>query len=187
TYDAPAHHIAFSGLTFSGTSWLGPSSNQGFVDQQTGAYIAGNWSWPALTACRSGCTQFEATRPNWYQMPAAVQVSAANTITFSSDQFVNLGQTALGIGNDANAHAGGVGLGAAGIPVTGSEIARSSAGGIVVGGVRADAHHPGDQRMVNRDITISNNRIHDLGADYRGIVSVLTTSVTGTVVPQNSG
>ena len=37
TYDAPAHHIAFSGLTFSGTSWLGPSSNQGFVDHQTGA------------------------------------------------------------------------------------------------------------------------------------------------------
>ena len=47
TYDAPAHHIAFSGVTFTGTSWLGPSSNQGYADQQTGAYIAGTWSWPA--------------------------------------------------------------------------------------------------------------------------------------------
>src|SRR4051812_42395530 len=45
TYAAPAHHIAFSGITFSGTSWLGPSSNQGFADQQTGAYISGNWGW----------------------------------------------------------------------------------------------------------------------------------------------
>jgi hypothetical protein len=54
-----------------------------------------------------------------------------------------------------------------------------------VGGVRADAHHPSDQRMVNRDITISNNRIHDLGADYRGIVSVLTTYVTNSTVAQN--
>src|SRR6202008_332347 len=113
-----------------------------------------------------------ATRPNWYQMPAAVQVSAADHITFTDSQFVNLGQTALGIGNDANAHAGGVGLGASDITVTRSEIARSSAGGIVVGGVRADAHHPSDQRMVNRNITISNNRLHDLGIDYRGIVSV---------------
>ena len=153
TYDAPAHHISFSGITFTGTSWLGPSSNQGFADQQTGAYITGTWSRPAdaLTSCQAGCPQFEATRPNWNQMPAAVQVSAANTITFSDYQFVNLGQTAIGIGNDANAHASGVGLGASNITVTRSEIARNSAGGIVVGGVRADAHHPSDQRMVNRE------------------------------------
>jgi hypothetical protein len=185
SYGAPAHHITFSGITFTGTSWRGPSSNQGYADQQTGAYISGNWSWPAFGSCHNGCSAFEAARPNWLQMPAAVQVSAANTITFSDSQFVNLGQTAIGIGNDANAHASGVGLGASNITVTRSEIARSSAGGIVVGGVRADAHHPGDQRMVNRDITISNNRIHDLGADYRGIVSVLNTYVTNATVSHN--
>ncbi|MCW6007153.1 ricin-type beta-trefoil lectin domain protein [Micromonospora sp. CPCC 205371] len=185
TYNAPAHHIRFSGITFTGTSWLGPSGNQGYVDQQTGAYMAGNWSWPSFTSCHNGCPQFEATRPNWLQMPAAVQVSAADTITFSDSQFVNLGQTAIGIGNDANAHASGVGLGASNITVTRSEIARSSAGGIVVGGVRADAHHPSDQRMVNRDITVSNNRIHDLGVDYRGNVSVLNTYVTNATVSHN--
>jgi hypothetical protein len=185
TYDAPAHHISFSGITFSGTSWLGPSSSQGYVDQQTGAYIAGNWDWPALTACQSGCQQFEAARPHWSQMPAAVQVFAANNITFSDSQFVNLGQTAVGIGNDANAHASGVGLGTRNVTVTRSEIARSSAGGIVVGGVRADAHHPSDQRMVNRDITISNNRVHDLGVEYRGNVSILTTYVTNATISHN--
>ncbi|GAA3349375.1 RICIN domain-containing protein [Amorphoplanes nipponensis] len=185
TYDAPAHHVTFTGITFTGTSWLGPSSNQGYADQQTGAYLSGTWNWPALSACQEGCTQFEAARPHWSQMPAAVQVSAANTITFSGSQFVNLGQLAIGIGNDANAHASGVGLGASNITVTGSEIARSSAGGIVVGGVRADAHHPSDQRMVNRDITISNNRIHDLGVEYRGNVSALTTYVTNATLSHN--
>jgi hypothetical protein len=185
TYDAPAHHVTFSGITFSGTSWRGPSSNQGYVDQQTGAYMAGNWSWPGFTTCHEGCQQFEATRPNWSQMPAAVQVSAANNVTFTDSQFVNLGQTAIGIGNDANAHASGVGLGASNITVTRSEIARDSAGGIVVGGVRADAHHPSDQRMVNRNITVSNNRIHDLGADYRGVVSVVTTYVSTALVSHN--
>lgn len=187
TYDAPAHHISFSGITFSGTTWLGPSSNQGYADQQTGAYMAGNWNWPSdrLTSCQNGCTQFEAARPHWNQMPAAVQVSAANNIAFSESQFVNLGQTAIGIGNDANAHASGVGLGASNITVTRSEIARSSAGGIVVGGVRADAHHPSDQRMVNRDITVSYNRIHDLGVEYRGNVSVLNTYVTNATVSHN--
>ncbi|MEU8235608.1 ricin-type beta-trefoil lectin domain protein [Actinoplanes sp. NPDC048967] len=185
TYDAPVHHVTFNGITFTGTSWLGASGNQGYADQQTGAYLTGNWNWPALSACQEGCTQFEATRPHWNQMPAAVQVSAANTITFSGSQFVNLGQMAIGIGNDANAHASGVGLGASNITVTGSEIARSSAGGIVVGGVRADAHHPGDQRMINRDITISNNRIHDLGVEYRGNVSALTTYVTNATMSHN--
>ncbi|MGX7672457.1 ricin-type beta-trefoil lectin domain protein [Plantactinospora sp. DSM 117369] len=185
SYDAPAHHMTFSGITFTGTSWLGPSSNQGYVDQQTGAYIAGNWSWPSFTSCHNGCPQFEATRPNWLQSPAAVQVSAANNITFTDSQFVNLGQTAVGIGNDPSAHASGVGLGASNITITRSEIARNSAGGIVVGGVRADAHHPSDQRMVNRDITISNNRLHDLGIEHRGIVSVLTTYVTNATVSHN--
>ncbi|SDH46914.1 Ricin-type beta-trefoil lectin domain-containing protein [Lentzea fradiae] len=187
TYDAPAHDISFSGITFTGTSWLGPSGNQGYADQQTGAYIAGNWNWPAdrLNSCRSGCPAFEAVRPHWSQMPAAVQISAASRVTFTDSRFVNLGQTAIGIGNDANAHASGVGLGASGITITRSEIAQNSAGGVVVGGVRADAHHPSDQRMVNRDITISYNRVHDLGIEYRGIVSVLNTYVTNATVAHN--
>ena len=185
TYDAPVHHISFTGITFTGTSWLGPSSNQGYADQQTGSYIAGNWSWPAFGSCTSGCTQFEATRPQWRQMPAAVQVSAANNITFSYDQFVNLGQTALGIGNDANAHASGVGLGAGTITVTRSEFASGAAGAIVAGGVQADAHHPGDSRMTNRDFVFSNNRVHDMGLDYRGISSFLPTYVTNATITHN--
>src|SRR6185436_15601060 len=75
--------------------------------------------------------------------------------------------------------------GASNVTITRSEIARGSAGGVLVGGVRADAHDPSDQRMVNRDITISNNRIHDLGIDYRGIVSVLNTYVTNATVSHN--
>jgi Ricin-type beta-trefoil lectin domain len=187
TYASPAHNITFSGITFTGTSWLGPSSNQGYADQQTGAYLSGTWARPsdALTSCQSGCQQFEATRPSWSQMPAAVQVSAANTITFSGDQFNNLGQTALGIGNDANAHASGVGLGASSITVTQSTFTLDSGGAIVAGGVRADAHHPSDSRMVDQNITISNNLVHDMGLDYRGITSFLATYVTNATIAHN--
>jgi hypothetical protein len=185
TYASPAHHIALSGLTFTGTSWLGPSSSQGYADQQTGAYLSGSWSWPGFGSCFSGCTQFEAARPHWNQMPAAVQVSAANTITLSGDQFTGLGQTALGIGNDADANTGGVGLGASSITVTGSTFTGVAAGAVVVGGVQADAHHPSDSRMTDRDISISNNVIHDVGLDYRGIVSVLATYVTNATIDHN--
>ena len=132
-----------------------------------------------------GCKEFEATRPQWHQMPGAVQVSAANNISFTRDRFVNLGQTALGIGNDANAHATGVGLGASSISVTGSVFTASSAGAIVAGGVQADAHHPRDRRMINKDITISNNLVHGIGLDYRGIVSFLPTYVTNATISHN--
>src|SRR4051812_23125985 len=82
------------GLTFAYTSWLGPNSSDGFADQQTGGFIAGPRSlYPA----------FEATRALWHQMPAAVQVSAAQNISFSRDRFQDLGSVALGIGNDDNA------------------------------------------------------------------------------------
>jgi hypothetical protein len=187
TYAAPAHHLSFAGITFTGTSWRGPSGGQGYADQQTGAFIAGTWARPsdALTSCQSGCQLFEAARPHWNQMPAAVQVSAANNITFTGDRFVNLGQTAVGIGNDANAHATGVGLGASSVTITRSVFAEDSAGAVVAGGVRADAHHPSDPRMVNRDVTISNNLVHDLGRDYRGSVSFLPTYVTNATISHN--
>jgi hypothetical protein len=114
-----------------------------------------------------------------------VQVSAARRITFDGNSFINLGQVGLGIGNDANAHASGVGLGTNTIMVTNSVFTESSGGGIVVGGVQADAHHPSDPRMVNEDITISNNMIWDVAKDYRSMAGILNTYTTNADIRHN--
>ena len=187
SYATPAHHIALVGLQFSHTSWLLPNTSAGYADQQTGAYIFGTWNRPAdwLTSCQSGCQAFEAARPFWRQMPAAVQVSAANTITFSDNRFVNLGQVGLGIGNDANAHATGVGLGASGINVTRNVFEQISAGAVIAGGVQADAHHPSDSRMTNRTITYSNNLVHDVALEYRSHVALLMTYLADSTMSNN--
>ncbi|WP_200942818.1 RICIN domain-containing protein [Cellulomonas sp. Root485] len=187
TYAAPAHHLSFVGLQFSGTSWLQPSSNQGYADQQTGAYMYGAWNRPgdALTSCQSGCQLFEATRPAWRQMPAAVQVSAANTVAFTNNRFTNLGQVGLGIGNDANAHGTGVGLGASGVTANGNVFEYLSAGAVIVGGVQADAHHPSDSRMTNRNITLSNNVVHDVATEYRSHVGLLMTYTASSAMANN--
>ena len=66
----------------------------------------------AHLSCVWGCAEFETRRNEWSQMPAAVQVSAAERVVFDQDVFAHLGQIALGIGNNADAHATGVGLGA---------------------------------------------------------------------------
>ncbi|MDG4856619.1 RICIN domain-containing protein [Streptomyces sp. T-3] len=187
THAAPAHHLSFTGLQFSHTSWLLPSSDQGYADQQTGAYMYGTWQRPNdwLTSCQSGCQAFEAARPHWRQMPAAVQVSAANAVTFADNRFTALGQVGLGIGNDANAHATGVGLGASDIDVVRNVFEQISAGGVIAGGVQADAHHPGDTRMINKDIVYSDNLVHDVALEYRSHVGLLMTYTADSAMTHN--
>ncbi|MGC5013600.1 NEW3 domain-containing protein [Streptosporangium sp. DT93] len=188
TYDEPAHDLRFEGLTFAGTTWLRPGSPDGYANQQTGVFIGGvqpDRPADAFTSCSCGCAGLEASRDGWSQAPAAVQVSAAEDVAFVGATFVNLGSVGLGIGNDADAHATGVGLGARRISVVGCTFTASSGGGIVVGGVRTDAHHPSDPRMVNSDIVISDNRVHATALEYLDQAAILATYVTRLAVEHN--
>ena len=182
TLDAPAHDIVFQGLTFSYTSWLNPSTSDGWTDQQTGGYIHGDGKGQGYP---NGYPNFDSTRPVWWQMPGAVQVSAAKNVSFLRDHFLDLGSVGLGIGNDDNAHTSGVGLAADTINVTGCVFTQIAASGIIVGGIQANAHHPGDARMIDQNITISNNLIHDIGIDYRDADAILLTYAASSLVSHN--
>ncbi|MER5716180.1 RICIN domain-containing protein [Streptomyces sp. NPDC002132] len=187
SYSSPATGLKFTGLRFTGTSWLGPSGPDGYADQQSGAHITGAFAMPAnwLSSCKSGCTQFEATRNHWVQMPAAVQVSAATGITFSGNTFSGLGQAGLGVGNDGVATASGIGLGANGVTVTGNTFTDIAGSGIQVGGIQPDAHHPGNPQMTNQNITISNNKVSGVGTDYKETAGILSTYVTNATITHN--
>ncbi|MFE2065308.1 RICIN domain-containing protein [Streptomyces sp. NPDC059467] len=187
SYGSPAAGLGFSGIRFTGTSWLGPSGPDGYADQQSGAHITGDYAMPAnwLSTCTSGCTQFEATRNHWAQMPAAVQVSAATGITFSGDTFSELGQAGLGVGNDGVANASGTGLGANGVTITGNTFTDTAGSGIQVGGIQPDAHHPGNPQMTNQNITISNNKVSGVGTDYKETAAILSTYVTNAAITHN--
>ncbi|MFD5464971.1 ricin-type beta-trefoil lectin domain protein [Kitasatospora sp. NPDC127059] len=187
SYTSPAHDLTFQGIAFNHTTWLQPSTDLGYADQQSGAFLASTFSQPSdfMTSCQSGCRLFEAARNSWNQVPAAVQVSAASSVTFSGNSFAHLGQVGLGIGNDADAHASGVGLGASDVTVSGNTFTDDSGAGIVVGGVRPDAHHPSDAAMTNQNITISNNRISDVAKDYKDMAGILSTYVTHAVITHN--
>jgi hypothetical protein len=187
SYSDPAHDITVQGIAFEHTTWLQPSTNVGYADQQSGAFLGRAFNQPSdfLSSCQSGCALFEAARNSWNQVPAAVQVSAAKGITFTGDTFAHLGQVGLGIGNDADAHASGVGLGASGITVTGSTFTDDSGAGIVAGGVQPDAHHPSNPAMTNQDITVQGNRISDVAKDYKDMAGILSTYVTHAVITHN--
>jgi hypothetical protein len=187
SYSSPVSHIAFQGVSFQHTTWLQPGSSTGYADQQTGTFIATAYTQPSdfLTSCQSGCQLFEATRNGWSQAPAAVQVSAASHITFSGDTFTHLGQVALGIGNDADANASGTGLGAADITVDRNTFSDDSGAGIVVGGVRPDAHHPSNTAMTVQNVTITNNLVTGVAEDYKDMPGILSTYATHTDIEHN--
>ncbi|EWM10406.1 ricin-type beta-trefoil lectin domain protein [Kutzneria sp. 744] len=187
SYSAPAHDIAFKGIHFEHTTWLTPSTSVGYADQQSGTFFPRAEQQPSdfLSSCQSGCQLFEGARNDWAQAPAAVQVSAASGITFSGNTFTNLGEVALGIGNDADAHTSGVGLGASSITVDHNTFTEDSGAGIVVGGVRPDAHHPSNPAMVDKDITLTNNTVTGVAKDYKDMAGILSTYVTHAVVTHN--
>ncbi|MGB0053428.1 MAG: right-handed parallel beta-helix repeat-containing protein, partial [Terracidiphilus sp.] len=139
----------------------------------------------AFTNCAVGCPAFESMRNKWSQTPAAVEVAAAERITFDQDVFADLGQYAVGIGNDADANLTGVGLGASDVRVTRCVFTDLAGGAVEAGGVRPDAHHPSDDRMINRQIVISNNRIRSVSKDYRDNSAILSTYVTGALIVHN--
>ncbi|MFC5910508.1 RICIN domain-containing protein [Streptacidiphilus monticola] len=188
SYSSPAHNLAFQGITFEHTTWLAPSSNIGYADQQTGTFLNQSYSKEPsnfLTACNTGCPAFESTRNSWGEAPAAVQVSAASGISFSGDTFTDLGQVGLGIGQDNDAVASGTGLGASNITVNGDTFTNDSGSGIVVGGVQPDAHHPSNAAMTNQNITISNNTVTGVAQDYKDMPGILSTYVTHAVITHN--
>jgi ricin-type beta-trefoil lectin protein len=188
TYSNPVSNIAFRGIRFSGTSWLGPSSVEGYANQQNGTFLKGTYSYrpgDAFTSCARGCTMFERARNTWLQEPAAVQVSAAHHISFTDSTFTNLGQTALGIGQDANAMVTGVGLGASDIDVIGNRFTEVGGHAIAVGGVQPDAHHPSDQRMINRNVRIEDNTVNRVSVDYKDNSGILSTYVTNARIVRN--
>jgi hypothetical protein len=186
--DQPVQDLTFRGIRFSHTTWLGSQTEQGYASQQSGSFMTGHaTAYPAdpLADCKFGCAAFETVRNEWSQMPASIQVTAAQRITFTNDVFAHLGQYALGIGNDADANMTGVGLGTSDITVTRSVFTDLAGGAILAGGVRRDAHHPSDPRMINRQLIVSDNRIRSVSKDFRDNSAILSTYVSGAIILHN--
>ncbi|SMQ62127.1 right-handed parallel beta-helix repeat-containing protein [Agreia sp. VKM Ac-1783] len=187
TYDKPLENLTFEGITFTGTSWLGPNED-GYATQQNGSFMKGTYDYRpavAFTSCSRGCEQFERARTGWYQQPAAVQVSAASNVRFEGNFFTNLGSSALGVGNDENATISGVGLGVSNIDVIGNRFAEVGGHGVFVGGNRADAHHPSDPRMLNHDVTVEDNTVSRAAVEYKDNSGILSTYVTNAHIQNN--
>ncbi|HEV7288090.1 right-handed parallel beta-helix repeat-containing protein [Sphingomonas sp.] len=188
TPDAPIERISFRGITFAHSSWLGASQPTGYANQQSGAYlkdVSPIRPKDAWSTCGWGCVEFESMRLKWHQMPAAVQVSAARDVTFEGNHFNQLGQIALGIGNEPTAHLTGVGLATSGVRVSRNRFSVLAGGAIMAGGVRTDAHHPSNANLTNRDLVIADNTLVTVSQDYKDNAAILTTYFDGAQILHN--
>ncbi|KAF2275439.1 pectin lyase-like protein [Westerdykella ornata] len=176
TYTNPVHDISFEGISFAHTTWLQPNEI-GYVDQQTGGNLCENKTYDS--------SNFESTRPYWCQMPSAIQISAAKNIVLSGGNYTQLGAGGIGIGNDANAHVTGVGLGASNVAIKDGYFTQVMGNSITAGGIRADAHHPSDSRMVNTNIEVSNNIFYNVSSLFSSTVPILFTYVQYSTISHN--
>lgn len=188
TYELPVTDLVFEGIRFSYTTWMQPSSRDGYANQQSGAFLVGPLDRrpaDALTSATWGHPAFEAYRNDWHQIPGAVQVSAAQRITLRRNIFAHLGQIGLGIGNNADAHASGIGLGTSMINVHENLFFDLAGGAILAGGICRAAHHPEKKGQENAHLEIINNRIHRVGQDFKDNAAILSTYVSGALILHN--
>lgn len=184
----PVRDLQFAGVGFAHTSWLGPSSAEGYASQQSGAFLSGqvpNYPSDPIRDCSWGCWAFEGMRNQWRQQPAAVQVAAAARVLFEDAEFAHLGQIALGIGNDASANLSGAGLETRSVEVVRSRFHDLAGGAIMVGGVSPDAHHPARPEQAVRDIIIRDNTIQGVSQVYREQAAILVTYASAAVILHN--
>lgn len=145
------------------------------MDQQTGGYIGGNITRP----------DFEAWRSHWYQMPSALQISAAHNISFTGGSYSQLGSGGFGIGNDANAHLTGIGLGAKDVSVRDGYFTQVMGNSVTAGGIQIPAHHPNQTAQITSGIHVSDNVFYNTSSLFSSTVPILFTYVQYSSITQN--
>lgn len=166
----PAHHIAFTGITFAYTTWMRPTG-YGQLDMQAGQYD--------LSA--DGANHQYVGRP-----PSAVYVRNADSMLFERNTFTNLGATALDLHSGVHDNT-----------VVGNVVTDVSGNGISLGKFSDEAvetqtlYNPPtspageDARELATGNTIRNNYISRIGQDYYGSVGIVAGWVRSTSIEHN--
>ncbi len=153
---APAHDLAFEGLTFAHATWLAPSSADGYASLQAGITRRG----AAGTA----------TRP-----PSHVTLRAAQRVRFTACRFAHLGGVALGLE-----------VGARENTVERCRFEDVSGSAVFVGDVtHAEDHHPDDPALIVKDNTVRGCYVTRVGAEYFDMVALFAGYTTRTTFTQN--
>ncbi|WP_432423192.1 discoidin domain-containing protein [Streptomyces pseudovenezuelae] len=159
----PVTDVSFRGITFSDSTWLEPSSPDGFIEGQAGFRMVGEDN-----------PDFDSTRLHWKKTPGAVNVSHGRDVEFAGNTFTNLGAVGLNL-NTGTQHTA----------ITGNVFRQIAATGIQVGGVEWGDAHPDDARDVTKDTLVNDNVVTQVADQYNGSVGILAGYTDSTVITHN--
>ncbi|WP_037683545.1 RICIN domain-containing protein [Streptomyces griseus] len=166
----PAHDLRFSGITFTGTTWM-EATNNGYLNGQ-----GGNYNVSADTSNHQ-----YVGRP-----PAGVQTANADRVSFTGNTFTQMGSTALDLSHGVHDST-----------VTGNLISDIAGNGIMVGKFSDPTvemhtvYNPPtspageDAREVVKNVTVKNNLITRIGQDYVGTAGINAGFVNSTTIDHN--
>jgi hypothetical protein len=156
TDSAPLHDVSFRGLTFADATWMGPSSEHGFVHYIAGLYEDGEGSQLAVTLS-----------PQAQSMPGNVVFRRADGIVLEGNRFERLGGQGVElVGSDS--------------VIRGNLFTDISGGGILVGDDR-----PETAGVASANDLVDNNWVHGVSVEYQGSVGIFATRTTDLTVSHN--
>jgi len=161
----PIHDIRFSGLRFANTTWLAPSSADGYVSDQGGFRITGDDNEPNSIG----------HNPDDVPTPASVSFRYGRDLSFRASEFDNLGAVGLALGTGAKGNA-----------VRYNSFTDTGSSAITLSGISARDHHPQAGGQRSADNTIANNMISSIGATYRDAPAIYAGFAARTRIIENT-
>jgi hypothetical protein len=161
----PVSNIRFEGLTFSYATWLGPSTGNGYVSDQSGFHLVGDGHLPNIIGHDKDDER----------TPGNVRFRYARHIQFKGSTFEHLG--AVGLDFDTGSQQN---------TISGNEFRDISSAAIQLGGISIADHHPDIPEQVTSDNLISDNLVLRTGRDYVDAAGIFIGFTTRTTVSHNT-
>ncbi|MGS0894552.1 right-handed parallel beta-helix repeat-containing protein [Burkholderia stagnalis] len=158
----PVQNIQFNNLTFRYSTWLQPSTADGYVSLQAGYLVKGN-----------GLTKLPNNGEGMTRSATAVNVLSGSNISFDNDVFTNLGE-------------GGVSLagGTQNSSIKNSQFIDLSGAGVFAGDTTAN---PGATDFAKSgNINIYNNLFRQVAQEYRDNVAIMGGFLNGITIDHNT-
>jgi hypothetical protein len=165
TLGQPISHVRFEDLTFTGATWLGPNSPDGYVADQSAFRLVGPDHVPVLW----GHDQ------NTVRTHGNLSFAFAHDITFRGNIFEHLG----GVGLDFD-------TGGQGNTIEQNLFTDISSSAIVFSGTSLDDSHPSSPEQVTRDNTMTGNLIHDVAREYQDAAGIFVVFGARTLIENNT-
>lgn len=173
TPSRPVHDITFSNFVFMNTTWRQPGSPQGFSEVQSNFTLTGSRGYATEGLCRYAPAGSVGRCPYgaWTKEPGAIQAVYDQRLSFLGDRFEHLGAAALNLDNGSRYDT-----------VRGCVFTDISGNGIEIGNVNLP-RATGNARTVG--VTVTDNRLFGMPAEYQGGVPILAGYVSDTTVAHN--